>query len=243
MAWTDPRTWVASEYVTATLMNTHLRDNLDYLYDAMRGAWMDVTDTMTYSSATTITIAGDPVAYNRYTKGTRLKLTQTTAKYFVVVNSDAVGSDSVITITGGSDYTLANAAIASPYYSYGNPPDYPTWFNWTPTPTGFSSVPTGTVYRFSVTGNTCMAFIRQGNGTSNDTVFTIPAPITAKTLTNAQWETMCRVTDAGSIQASPGYMYIASAQTSITVHKTLQDGAWTNTGNKRVVSALLVYEI
>ena len=28
MAWTTPRTWVASELVTATLLNTHLRDNL-----------------------------------------------------------------------------------------------------------------------------------------------------------------------------------------------------------------------
>lgn len=28
MAWTTPRTWVASETVTAALMNTHIRDNL-----------------------------------------------------------------------------------------------------------------------------------------------------------------------------------------------------------------------
>lgn len=28
MAWTSPRTWVASEIVTAALMNTHVRDNL-----------------------------------------------------------------------------------------------------------------------------------------------------------------------------------------------------------------------
>lgn len=28
MAWTTPRTWVAGETVTASLMNTHVRDNL-----------------------------------------------------------------------------------------------------------------------------------------------------------------------------------------------------------------------
>lgn len=28
MAWTTPRTWVANELVTATLLNPHLRDNL-----------------------------------------------------------------------------------------------------------------------------------------------------------------------------------------------------------------------
>lgn len=32
MAWTAPRTWIAGEVVTAALMNTHLRDNLLYLF-------------------------------------------------------------------------------------------------------------------------------------------------------------------------------------------------------------------
>lgn len=31
MAWTTPRTWAAAEVVTAALLNTHLRDNLDFL--------------------------------------------------------------------------------------------------------------------------------------------------------------------------------------------------------------------
>jgi len=33
MAWTAPRTWVASEVVTAALMNTHVRDNLKAIGD------------------------------------------------------------------------------------------------------------------------------------------------------------------------------------------------------------------
>lgn len=33
MAWTDPRTWVTGELVTASLLNTHLRDNLNFLKD------------------------------------------------------------------------------------------------------------------------------------------------------------------------------------------------------------------
>lgn len=33
MTWTNPRTWVAGELVTAALMNTHVRDNLDDLND------------------------------------------------------------------------------------------------------------------------------------------------------------------------------------------------------------------
>lgn len=32
MAWTTPRTWRVGETPTYTLLNTHLRDNLDFLY-------------------------------------------------------------------------------------------------------------------------------------------------------------------------------------------------------------------
>lgn len=34
-AWTSPRTWVDGEVLTASLLNTHLRDNLDYLKSAV----------------------------------------------------------------------------------------------------------------------------------------------------------------------------------------------------------------
>lgn len=37
MAWTTPRTWVSGETVTASLGNTHWRDNLQYLYDNLYG--------------------------------------------------------------------------------------------------------------------------------------------------------------------------------------------------------------
>jgi len=60
--------------------------------------------------------------------GDRIQLTQTTAKYFIV---HAITS-STITVYGGTDYTLANAAITSPYYShvknpYGFPLDEEKW--------------------------------------------------------------------------------------------------------------------
>ena len=32
MAWTSPRTWVSGETVTHTELNTHIRDNLDFLH-------------------------------------------------------------------------------------------------------------------------------------------------------------------------------------------------------------------
>ena len=36
MAWTTPRTWVALEGLTAALMNTHVRDNENALYNAFK---------------------------------------------------------------------------------------------------------------------------------------------------------------------------------------------------------------
>jgi hypothetical protein len=43
MAWTAPRTWVAAEVVTASNMNTHVRDNLKAIGDA----WTTYTPTWT----------------------------------------------------------------------------------------------------------------------------------------------------------------------------------------------------
>jgi hypothetical protein len=45
--------------------------------------------------------------------GSRIKLTQTTVKYFIVTAIDAT----TMTLYGGTDYTLANASISSPSYS------------------------------------------------------------------------------------------------------------------------------
>jgi hypothetical protein len=47
MAWTNPRTWLAAETVTAALMNTHLRDNLKAIGDPF------VAYTPTWTAATT----------------------------------------------------------------------------------------------------------------------------------------------------------------------------------------------
>ena len=35
MAWTTPRTWVDEELIDATIMNTHIRDNLLFLEERL----------------------------------------------------------------------------------------------------------------------------------------------------------------------------------------------------------------
>ena len=112
--------------------------------------WIPAGETWTYASATTITVPSG--AASKYQKGDKIKLTQTTVKYFYVVSV----ADTVLTVTGGSDYTVANAAITLPYFSkVENPQGFPGYFNCTLT----ASVSSGTlttctsIGRFSVDGS------------------------------------------------------------------------------------------
>jgi len=97
--------------------------------------WTAAGETWTYASADsptfTFTVAADVTT--KYAVGMRVKLTQTTVKYFVVTKvSTFSGGNTTITIYGGTDYTLANASITSPYWSmikapFGFPMDPLKW--------------------------------------------------------------------------------------------------------------------
>lgn len=65
MAWTSPRTWVAGEVVTAAELNTHVRDNLNYLHDNPVGStWNHIKYTANFGAA--------PDAAFRYAVGVSL---------------------------------------------------------------------------------------------------------------------------------------------------------------------------
>lgn len=78
--------------------------------------WITASSTWTYASAITFTVAGVDLT-GVLQAGDRIKLTQTTAKYFIVMKV-AFSTDTTVTIYGGTDYTLANAAITLPFYSH-----------------------------------------------------------------------------------------------------------------------------
>jgi len=77
--------------------------------------WNPIAYTCTYASAITFTISGDKTG--ELYPGMKFKLTQTTAKYFIITKVAYSAPNTTVTIYGGTDYTLANAAISSPYYS------------------------------------------------------------------------------------------------------------------------------
>ena len=104
------------------------------------GGWVPAGQTWTYASSTTFTIATNVTA--TYPAGTKLKLTNNSVKYFYVLSATYGAPNTTVTVTGGSDYTVADAAITLPFYSYATTPQgFPNVFNFTPVWTGSGTNP------------------------------------------------------------------------------------------------------
>lgn len=87
--------------------------------------WIAGTVTWTYTSADSpIFVMSIPDAQAALlTVGNKIKLTQTTTKYFIIhAKGTPSGGNTPVTIFGGTDYTLANAAITSPFWSTAHSP-------------------------------------------------------------------------------------------------------------------------
>lgn len=114
--------------IITNMILTILYDGTDYVIlgggssnsSSSSDGWQDGTGTWSYSSADSPNFVmsvpdADAALMN---VGTRIKLTQTTVKYFGVQSiGTPSGGFTPVTIFGGTDYTLANAAITSPSWS------------------------------------------------------------------------------------------------------------------------------
>lgn len=207
------------------------------------GGWMNASFTenspWVYASATTITVPTDATTY--YQVGDKVRLKQGAGyKYYYIVAVAAT----LLTVTGGSDYTVANAAITDYDISRGNSPlGFPTTFNWAPTLVGFSADPTNTSYRFSITGNVCNVNVIQSTpGTSNSTELKISAPRTAAASLQT-WGNLCWLSIDSGGYVSPAVATIDASASNIVVTKDLSGATqWTTSGGK-AVSFQIWYEI
>lgn len=204
--------------------------------------WMVDANSWTYVSASSFTTSGNRTG--TYAKGVKLKFTQTTVKYAYVVGSSYARGTTTVTLTGGSDYTLANAAVSATFYSRSTPSGFPGWFNWTPTFGGFSTNPTG-IHRFKIEGATVRIAISEfTDGTSNGTSFLISAPVPSADMGNSSWFWIgaayghnSGVTETGNI-----FMEMPNASSNLSPSRNHNNFGWTNTGGKRILMGEIVYE-
>jgi hypothetical protein len=140
-----------------------------------------------------------------------------------------------LTVTGGSDYTLANTAIGSVYISKAaSPVDFPGWFNYVPTIVGFSANPTNMSHSFSMQGKlTTVQWAHNTAGTSNATTYTISLPVTSATMTNASWGAKLYFAENNGVVLQSAIGRILSAATVIDLYQDSNFAVWTAAGNKR----------
>jgi hypothetical protein len=204
--------------------------------------WRSTTQEWAYASATSFTISGDWTTL--YNKGDKIKLTQTTTKYFYVTGVSFGGGNTTVTINGGSDYTLANAAIAAPLYSKElTPAGFPTWFNYVPTLVGWSATPSITAARFMLLGSSCRFSITTGTGTANAGSKTVSLPVTAATVAGHTWSGSTGTVNTGNGGTTPGRIQISSAAVVANLYLNWDNVNLASSGSTYVYEMDVSYEI
>lgn len=130
MAWTSPRNWNASELVTAALLNTHLKDNLLYLYQgggasSVYGAWNSWTPTITGYTTVTLTATGSyiqvgktVIARGAYTLNTVTTLGTATIAISLPVTASSTNMNAGITMIGQCQYRTNAGQFVTGYTAY-----------------------------------------------------------------------------------------------------------------------------
>jgi hypothetical protein len=138
-----------------------------------------ISETWTYATANSFTISGDKTSV--YSVGDKVKLTQSaTVKYFYIYSVNYSSPNTTVFITGGSDYTFANSAVSSNYYSkLSSPNGFPSVFRYTATQTGLISGGPPTVETFFNLNQKILTVGYNISGTSNSTSFSITLPISS----------------------------------------------------------------
>lgn len=216
-----------------------LKTYFDTLYMAITtvDGWTASSASWTYLSASSVTVPSG--AASLYQKGTRVKFTQTTVKYFVVVGV----TDTTLTFAVNNDYTVANAAISAISYSHQlNPIGWPTWFGYDPTWTGFSAAPTQDVL-YRINGNEITLLLNDQQGTSNSATLNFTLPVAPSTPGSATQDNLCIYLDNGT-WAGPGVIGIFDGNITANVGKTIGSiaaaayGGFTASAGKGVAATL-----
>lgn len=196
----------ASSIANANIADTRSRASVNAVAN---DGWTPVSDSWSYASATTITVPSNATA--KYSIGDKLKLTQSgSVAYFYITGV----ASTVLTINGGTDYTLTNNPISSIYYSKNeNPLNFPSYFNYTPTWTNLTIGNGTNASRFSMSGkrvNYRLVFIL-GSTSSVGTGPRVTLPIAASSTYSDGHEMISgMILDQGSAYIPGGVIWASS---------------------------------
>lgn len=222
-------TWTGKfSYNSVTSKRSLMASTLPWLLDDWRTF---ANETWTYASSTTFTIAWDLTG--KYQRGDRIKLTQTTVKYFVVLKVVHSAWTTTVTVTWWTNYTLASAAITLNYYSkQASPQWYPDRFTRTPSLQWFSANPTISYSAFSIIGSTCsMRVSCTVNGTSNQTYYRVDTPNSIQSVGQHQWS--CHYPIDNWLTLDNCYCSIENTQTYVNIRRTADNDNRTANWGKR----------
>lgn len=203
--------------------------------------WLADNHTWVFASSTTFTIAGVDLTLT-FQPLTLISWNDGSLKYGVV-KSSTFSTNTTVTIMSTTDYTIANATITAPRYSYySRPQGFPGYFNWAPALTGYSANPTTTAYVWFVSGTGVhVSYAEQGNGTSNATTKTYAIPINQGAPSVGQWGYTFAYFNNGTRGTVPGLCRILGTGSVVDTFIDFNATAWTNSGGARIASMSLIY--
>lgn len=198
--------------------------------------WIPRSETWTRLSNTTFRVTGNLTA--DFPAGAKIKVTQTTTKYFYVVGASYSSPYTTVTITGGSDYSLTASPTAR-WCSYAvTPQGFPGWFNYSPgSTTGWVS-PTYHFCRFLCIGRGLWVNVRV-TGTSNSATTNFALPVSAASIygTAEAFNGACGYAqDAGVGLTTPAYWSINSGGTVVNFYKDFSAAGFTPSGTKLIMA-------
>lgn len=224
-----PATPAASKvdiYVDGAIKRLSTKDDSGFVTNYVSSdGWIPAPIIWVYASASTFTISGDLTGV--YTKGVRVRWTQTTVKYGVVASSVYAAGVTTVTIVVNTDFVIANAAITAQAYSYlDNPPGWPDWFGWVPTYTAGGTMTLASILtwaRYRITGKTChfvITFNATLGGTASGLV-NATAPVTPRPISLSYSVFSVNLSDAiagmGTIVTSTGLLVFQRSDSAVFV--------------------------
>ena len=196
-----------------------------------------------YASASSFTVTGIDVT-SIYRTGTKLRWKQGGSYKYGYVASSSFSTNTTVNIAVNTDYTIANSVITDMDYSYeSSPQGFPDFFNYTIVFVGFSADPTNNCARYKINGRSVILIINSdSDGTSNANNFTISAPITAATVSNAVWRARCGFASDNGSPTNLAVAALSSGSATISLSLNNLSTGWTTSNGKRACFTL-IYEI